>query len=555
MDLFGWRGASNSAANEDNLVTRLDLTTPSEDDRAFLEFINKNLIGQPAAKEMLLRIHRAAKNPFRDRTRPIYKALMPGDSHTGKTETACVLADYYHGNPEAFIRINCANYKNEGDLTRLLGASAQWVGYKKPPTEDELANNKDIFDPSALLSAQNLTASRKGSKTPYTIVLLDEFEKAGDEFEQFILAIYSAAKERMGNNMEVDFSDCIFLMPCNLGMSEIAKKSKSSYGFLPPQIDTTSELAAIINRRYPIEVVNRFDEVCVYGKLSSDDIKAVLGLHIAKVQKRVNQALGESSFTIVVEESARKRLLELCLNDRGDVADLKRVVPRHLTDPISVAVETGAIGSGDELIVSCEEGKAICFDRKGQGPVKKLDSTKLSTNTTEAPAKEQESAAPPRSVNAEARALTDKANQLPIEKKKQAIDWLKKALAKLESQPDAILSVHINNRIGILLDDNTQAAQYFADAINARTALTSNEEKSSIPVSILYANLAISLSSSGRQEKAKEFLRRGMQQIRQHRKSETLYGLLHFITTSKQHAPEQAEDLFELASSLMKLSD
>ncbi len=302
-------------------------------------------------------------------------------------------------------------------------------------------------------------------------------------------------------------------------------------------------------------MVNRFDEVCVYGKLSSDDINAVLGLHIAKVQKRVNQALGDSSFTVVVEESARKRLLELCLNDRGDVADLKRVVPRHLTDPISVAVEIGAIGSGDELIVSCEEGKAICFDRKGQGPVKKLDSTKLSKNTTEAPAQEQEAAAPPRSVKAEALALADQADRLPKEKKKQAIDLLKKALGKLESQPDALLSVRINNRIGILLDDNTQAAEYFLDAISARTALTSNEEKDSIPVSILYANLAIELSSSARQEKAREFLRRGMEQIRQHRKSETVYGLLHFITTGKQIAPEQADNLFELAPSLMELSD
>ena len=133
---------------------RLDLVTPSEDDRAFLEFINNNLFGQPAAKEMLLRIHRAAKNPFRDRTRPIYKALMPGDSHTGKTETACVLADYYHGNPEAFIRINCANYKNKGDISRLLGTGPGWVGYQKPPTDEELAANKDKFDASALLSAR-----------------------------------------------------------------------------------------------------------------------------------------------------------------------------------------------------------------------------------------------------------------------------------------------------------------------------------------------------------------------------------------------------------------
>ncbi len=531
--------------------TRLDLVTPSEDDRAFLAFINSNLFGQPAAKEMLLRIHRAAKNPFRDRTRPIYKALMPGDSHTGKTETACVLADYYHGNPEAFIRINCANYKNKGDISRLLGTGPGWVGYQKPPTDEELVANKDKFDASALLSAQNLTASRKGSKTPYTIVLLDEFEKAGDEFEQFILAIYSAAKERMGNNQEVDFSDCIFLMPCNLGMSEIAQKQNHSIGFVTNTVDTASELDGIITRRYPIEVVNRFDEVCIYGKLTRDDVNNVLGLHIKKVQKRVDAAYGDSAFTIVVEESARKRLLELCLNDRGDVADLKRVVPRRLTDPVSVAVETGVIGAGDELIVSCEDGKEICFDRAGNGPVQKLDGSKL-PKEAEPTALQKEAAVPKRRVNLDVTKLViEAAGLVKSGEERQAQLVLERALIVMAKAPDDLMAVRVNNMLGLLLHKNRvygEAVKYFADAVDARAALEVCHE--SLPFGIVFGNLAMALSHDGRKQKALEFMADGMTAIRLYSKSETDDGLKHFMNTFLGIDASKAKQLIEFSISL-----
>lgn len=546
---------ASNASNKGSPRTRLDLVTPSEDDRAFLEFINNNLFGQPAAKEMLLRIHRAAKNPFRDRTRPIYKALMPGDSHTGKTETACVLADYYHGNPEAFIRINCANYKNKGDISRLLGTGPGWVGYQKPPTDEELAANKDKFDASALLSAQNLTASRKGSKTPYTIILLDEFEKAGDEFEQFILAIYSAAKERMGNNQEVDFSDCIFLMPCNLGMSEIAEKKRGSMGFVTAKVDTSTELDGIISRRYPIEVINRFDEVCVYGKLSRDDINNVLGLHIKKVQKRVDAAYGDSAFTIVVEESARQRLLELCLNDRGDVADLKRVVPRRLTDPVSVAVETGVVGAGDELIVFCEDGKEICFDRAGNGPVQKLDGKKLlkeSDKTAEPTALQKEAAAPKRKVNLEAvKLVMEAAGLIQKGEERQAQLVLERTLIVMEKGPDDLLAVRVNNMLGLLFYKNgvyAQATKYFAAATDARAALGECDE--SLPFGTLFGNLALALSHDGRKEKAKEILADGMTAILLNSKTETDDGLKHFLNTYLGIDPNMAKKLIEFSIKL-----
>ena len=529
--------------------TRLDVVTPSDDDRVFLEFINSNLFGQPAAKAMLLRIHRAAKNPFRDRTRPIYKALMPGDSHTGKTETACVLANYYHGNPEAFIRINCANYKNKGDISRLLGTGPGWIGYQKPPTDEELAANKDKFDASALLSAQNLTASRKGSKTPYTIVLLDEFEKAGDEFEQFILAIYSAAKERMGNNQEVDFSDCIFLMPCNLGMSEIAEKKKGGIGFVATKIDTTTELDAIISRRYPVEVINRFDEVCVYGKLSRDDINAVLGLHIKKVQKRVDAAYGNSGFTIVVEESARKRLLELCLNDRGDVADLKRVVPRRLTDPVSTIVESGMVGAGDQLIVSCEDGIEICFDRAGFGSVQKLEAITLPQFQA---AEKEEAVAAQRKVNVEAVNLAIEAAALVGKgEDRQAQLVMERAFLVLEKEPEPVISVRLHNLLGLIHFKNSSydaAAQQFAAAINVRLFL--GECKETVSFGMLYGNLTRALMADGRRERAKLAIAHGMQVISLYRLSENEEGLKHYFDVYLGLEPAKAKELIEFSISL-----
>jgi hypothetical protein len=531
--------------------TRIDVDAASPDDQVFLEYINANLFGQPAAKQMLLRIHRAAKNPFRDRTRPIYKALMPGDSHTGKTETACVLASYYHDDPEAFIRVNCANYKNNGDISRLLGTGPGWIGYTKPPTDEERKANANKFDPSALLASQNLTASRKGSKSPYTIILLDEFEKAGDEFEQFLLAIFSSAKERMGNNDEVDFSDCIFLMPCNLGMGEISQKQKGGIGFVQEKVDTKSELDDIILRRYPIEVINRFDEVCIYGKLTRDDINSVLGLHINKVQQRVNKAYGTSSFTITVEESARQVLLGLCLNDRGDVADLKRVVPRRLTDPVSVAVETGTIGAGDELVVCSDDGVNIEFYRVGDGPVRKLDGSKLPN----AGASEGEQEDPMDSstwVNKLARSMTVEANRhLTDGNNRFAQNVLEDAIDSLRQEPDPVCEVQVLNMLGLAFFNSKvydQAARHFASALNVRLELNDNEN--AVRTSMIYGNLALALIRDGQRAKARSILEQGLRAIRINRRSESSEGLKHFFEVYTDLEPSKTKALLEYCITL-----
>ncbi len=520
--------------------TRLDVETPSEDDAAFLEFINANLIGQPGAKKMLLRLHRAAKNKFRDRTRPIYKVLMPGVSHTGKTETAIVLALYYHGNPDAFIRINCANYKNKGDITRLLGASASWIGYEKPPTDEELLANKDKFDPSALLSAQNLSASRKGSKCPYTIILLDEFEKAGPEFEQFLLAIFSAAKERMGNNQEVDFSNCIFLMPCNLGMEELSQRA-NSIGFIKQAVNAVEELGDIVTKRYPPEVTNRFDEVCIYGKLTDENIAAVLDLAIDKVERSIGKAYGTAAFKLVVEPAARQHMLKLCLNNRGDVADLKRVVPRKLTDPVSVAVEKRVVGANDQLLVSVEDGE-LCFDRIGDGAVIPLDGSLLPASKKEV---ERNSAA--------IRCTREASKHLDAGNNHSAQLVLEKALELLAADPDNITKVTVHNQLGMAFYNSKlyeTATVHFADAISVRLEI--GESAVAPDVSTLYANLAMALKHDYKRVKAREVMEEGMRAIRIHRHTESADGIRYFCKTYLELDSTKA---LELVNLVLKLNE
>ncbi len=533
-------GAVSDAVSPTATRTRLDVETPSEDDAVFLEFVNANLIGQPGAKKMLLRLHRAAKNKFRDRTRPIYKVLMPGVSHTGKTETAIVLALYYHDNPDAFIRINCANYKNKGDITRLLGASASWIGYEKPPTEEELLANKDKFDPSALLSAQNLSASRKGSKCPYTIILLDEFEKAGPEFEQFLLAIFSAAKERMGNNQEVDFSNCIFLMPCNLGMEELSQRA-NSIGFIKPAVNAVEELGDIVTKRYPPEVTNRFDEVCIYGKLTDENIAAVLDLAIDKVERSIGKAYGTAAFKLVVEPAARKHLLKLCLNNRGDVADLKRVVPRKLTDPVSVAVEKRVVGANDQLLVSVEDGE-LCFDRIGDGAVIPLDGSLLPTSKKEV---ERNSAA--------IRCTREASKHLDVGNNHSAQLVLEKALELLAADPDNITKVTVLNQLGLAFYNSKlyeTATVHFANAISVRLEI--GESAVAPDVSTLYANLAMALKHDYKRVKAREVMEEGMRAIRIHRHTETANGVRYFCETYLELDSTKA---LELVTLVLKLNE
>jgi hypothetical protein len=355
----------------ERIETSLDLFSETEDDLEFARQANELLIGQPKAKKMLARINRALRNKLRDKTRPIYKAILVGKSHVGKTETARALAQIYHNDPDAFVKVNCETFIDRSDLTRLIGAGPRWVGYDDPRNSKKDANQEDEFNSAALLSRVNLDLSKKGSKKNVVILLFDEIEKAeAPEFALLLLKILDTGKLRLANNVEVDFSDCIILMTSNEGMREFEEKArKTQFGFgtrgsaVQPG-DLADHVDSAIRKRYPPEWLNRIDETVLYDQLSAEDLLGVVDLEIRRLEKRIKQTLGSKAFELHVDPSARQWLRDKALAAQGDAAELKRVFPRNLSDPLGEGVNRGEIRLGDEIHVEvAEDLNSLTFRR------------------------------------------------------------------------------------------------------------------------------------------------------------------------------------------------
>ncbi len=227
-------------------VARLNTEEKSAQELGFLSVLNTRMVGQEKAKKAAARAKRRAGNPLRNKRGPVYKALLIGKSRTGKTLTAETTALSLHGDIEALVRVDCAEYQHGHEVSRLLGAPPSYVGFDDPGkggSDDDQGDKKAAKaskGPTALLARQNLIASRKGSKTAITVILLDEIEKAHTSLKDVLLAIFDKGKIHLANNTETDFTDCIFFMTSNLGMEQL-ENFGHSIGFGTQEITQPGE--------------------------------------------------------------------------------------------------------------------------------------------------------------------------------------------------------------------------------------------------------------------------------------------------------------------------
>lgn len=349
----------------------LDLEQLTEEEKKFVEFINARMIGQEDAKKMLMNAFRAVNNSTRDGESPVYVALLVGDSRSGKTLTAELLSEYFHGRRDAHIRVNCDEYKDDHRLNKLFGSAPAYVGYRDP--REEIPEGES--DLSALLSAHNIKTSRKSSTKPVTVVLLDEFEKCEEPLEQALLAIFDCGKKSMGNNTVTDFTECIFLLTSNLGSKEVARESRrGSVGFDAPrqknEVNRHEIIDNMMKTRFSPEFLNRIDETIVYHPLSDDQIAQVIDVELNRYIAEQIAALKESRFQLDVDESARQFIFQQTIAKGGGVANLKRVLKNQLKSLIGVAVSGNRVQAGQTLHVSHKAGSPrLTFSVSGE-PVK-----------------------------------------------------------------------------------------------------------------------------------------------------------------------------------------
>lgn len=344
----------------------MELYELSGPEQKFKSNLDNKMVGQPQAKQLAQEAYRAYLNPLRDCRRPIFIGFLLGPTGVGKTLLAQLLAEEFHGSRDALIRVNCSAYKHHSDLTKLFGAGATWIGYKDPkdkPPEGQL-------DSSARLTAHNLIASRRGSKAKVTVVLLDEFEKGCEELQQAFLAIFDNGKEHMANNLEVDFSDCIFLLTSNLGMAEAEQKAAHSFGFVQTEHSQQKAVEDVVERtwleRFSPEFRNRIDQKVIYSALSATELRAVVDVEIGLIRQDLVRRLGTDCFELVVEQSAKDFLLAEATKE-GGARSIKRTLHRHISRPIGTAVINKSLASGHRLVLSHrQEEERLRFVRGGE---------------------------------------------------------------------------------------------------------------------------------------------------------------------------------------------
>lgn len=354
----------------------LDLTVLSPREQAFGNFIDRVIIGQPRGKAAAKRAFRRTQSKLRMGSAPFYAILALGPTTCGKSELAYRLGEYFHGNREAVLKIDGSEYMDDSRLTALIGGTAQWVGFVDKNRPDYTPPREDEKDTMCTLNNHNLKWSRKGSKSPVTIVLVDEWDKACLEFNNIMLSILRDGKYTLGNGEVVDFSNCIFVFTANLGARDVEQakeKAENPLGFRPGEKLSDAEAESLFTKHLKQFTAPEFraritenGEIVIFDALSDEQVGMVRDL---KVDEMTAFIAKQVEVTLTVDEGARKALLSMALADGGTVAKLNGVLKTHITDNVDSQLVIKSIAAKDNVLVTVASDEKTLVMRREVKPL------------------------------------------------------------------------------------------------------------------------------------------------------------------------------------------
>lgn len=354
------------ATTKERKLRLLDATTRGAADKQNEAIIRVNFVGQDNAVQTALDAVARARNPLRDRTRPVAILYLLGPSRTGKTLLAKMIAKLLHGDEDALLKINGGNYKERHEVARLIGAPPGYKGFK----EDDETKGAAV-DKHAKLTQKNLDASRKGSACEISVALIDEANLMHESFDDVLMSINDDGQLDMGNNSVTDFRNTILILTANIGMDEVARRAnKRTIGFMnggQKTVVTAEEVEKIVTDalkvRYRPEWLNRIDSFIVFKQHSVNQLDSIVDMELEKFVQRTEKQLPRGTiFHLDVEASAKKFLLASSLADGGNIANLKREIQRHVIDALGNLLQQRVIGAGETIVVTHEEGnKRLAF--------------------------------------------------------------------------------------------------------------------------------------------------------------------------------------------------
>jgi ATP-dependent Clp protease ATP-binding subunit ClpC len=285
------------------------------------EELHKRVISQEKAISALARAIRRSRAGLKSPHRPIGSFLFLGPTGVGKTEMARTLAQFLFGSDKALIRFDMSEYMEKHSVSKLIGSPPGYVGYEEGGQLTERVR-----------------------RSPYSVVLLDEVEKAHPDVFNILLQVFEDGQLTDGLGNTVDFKNVILIMTSNIGAKYLVNEKKS-LGFNSGTEDQISEtveksVMAEVKKAFNPEFLNRLDETILFQSLSDADLLQIVELMI----QQLNINLAQKSITISVNEEAKKWILDKTLVNRSYGArPLRRALQRYVEDPLSEALIAGHI--------------------------------------------------------------------------------------------------------------------------------------------------------------------------------------------------------------------
>jgi ATP-dependent Clp protease ATP-binding subunit ClpB len=285
-------------------------------------FLEKRVVGQREALEAVSNAIRRSRAGLSDPNRPNGSFLFLGPTGVGKTELSKALAEFLFDTEEALIRIDMSEFMEKHSVARLIGAPPGYVGYEEGGYLTEAVRRK-----------------------PYSVVLLDEIEKAHPDVFNVLLQVLDDGRLTDGQGRTVDFRNTVVIMTSNLGSQRIQELAGTeNYRLMK------SEVMEIVSQHFRPEFLNRIDDVVVFHPLDASQIRKIVDIQLGYLHKR----LAERDIGLVLEDSARDRLANAGYDPVYGARPLKRAIQQQLENPLAERILRGDFGPGDTIRVAAE---------------------------------------------------------------------------------------------------------------------------------------------------------------------------------------------------------
>ena len=328
-----WTGVPVSAIKEEESQKLLRIE----------EELHKRVISQDKAISALARAIRRSRAGLKNPARPIGSFLFLGPTGVGKTEVARTLAQFMFGSEKSLIRFDMSEYMEKHSVSKLIGSPPGYVGYEE---------------------GGQLTERVK--RAPYSVVLLDEIEKAHPDVFNILLQVFEDGQLTDGLGNTVDFKNTILIMTSNIGARHMVKRE--GLGFASNKEESISDkveemVRGEVKKTFNPEFLNRLDEVVIFSALSENDLIQIVELMVMQL----NHNLAQRAITITVTEDARKWILEKTITDRSYGArPLRRALQKYVEDPLSEALIQGSIKTRPAFVEVYLENNQLFYREVGE---------------------------------------------------------------------------------------------------------------------------------------------------------------------------------------------